>query len=100
MTSEPRIFRLPGADVHARGILLAGAMAECGVQRVQLVNGADSRECAARNTDLPGALAEIGECEVIADGERLRARSTRECLECSTADSAMIAALERAIRAS
>lgn len=98
MTSEPRIFRLPGADIRARGILLAGALAECGVQRLRLVRGADVRELTARATDLPGALAEAGECEVIAD--EVRARSTRETLECTSSDAAMIAALTRAIKAS
>ncbi len=62
---------------HARAVEIAGALAERGVQRLQLVTreGAVIRELHARVTDLPRVLIEevVGAgAELVSDGVRVR----------------------------
>ncbi|MDX2130435.1 MAG: hypothetical protein SFY69_00090 [Planctomycetota bacterium] len=69
-TDPPAVF--PGEDLAARGVALAGWLAEQGVTRLTLIDAAVRRsDHRPRETDLPGLLVErvarTGACRVHAD---------------------------------
>ena len=58
---------VPGAGPRERAVVIAGALAELGVQRVRVSDDRSVRELAARSTDLPGELLKAGECTIEAE---------------------------------
>jgi hypothetical protein len=58
---------VPGAGPRERAVVIAGALAELGVQRVRVRDAHGERELAARSADLPGEVLKTGECTVEAD---------------------------------
>jgi len=75
MSDEPTF--VDGPTPHDRFVVLAGMLAEHGVQTLIVSNNAgEETTLNARTTDLPGVLAQFGDCEVRAMSGDVGAEAT------------------------